>query len=295
MALRMSELTKLWIFVEGKHSDRYFYSKIAAPVCDTYRIGYKVVGAYEIPKLGSGKKALRGLHKYLSDNNLLVLDAAGKKTAVVMFLDKDIDELVGQRIESDHITYTGAYDVEGELFSLGNIAEAAAAAGCCDENTLTTAFGDCHAWRRKCAERWKDWIKVCIFCERHNALGQANYGVPSPLNTGLTGPVDTALLENKLNAIRGAAGMDADEFKRRFGAVSRFVELVFKAERFDAIFKGKWYRLFLSSDMTALLGNAFDKPALDGGIIGVLSRSMDFAGEWTGRYRMMIEKVCQQL
>src|SRR5258708_1966077 len=121
---------QLFAFVGGKNSDRYFYGRLCSAVCNPLNVGYEEVVASRLPKGGSGgKMVLVGFFKYLRRTRYLRTELQGKRTTAVFFLDKDIDDLLGRLLRSDHCIYTEHYHVENYFLKEADIANAVAAAG----------------------------------------------------------------------------------------------------------------------------------------------------------------------
>ena len=83
---------ELFIFVEGRQSDPYFYARI----CETvHGLGsrYAICLAEELPGGTGGKQALLNFYEYLRKRKALLSSLAGQRTASVFFLDKDIDDM----------------------------------------------------------------------------------------------------------------------------------------------------------------------------------------------------------
>src|SRR5205814_5122732 len=125
--------------------------------CVPLGISYQSVTAAELPEGAGGKDALLKFHRFLKDAGKLISDLKGKKTAVVFFLDKDIDDLLRTIENSPHIIYTAQYDVEGHIFEKGDFVKSAAALAGLNESEVRAAIGDPSLWRELCAKRWMEW------------------------------------------------------------------------------------------------------------------------------------------
>jgi hypothetical protein len=126
-AMQMSR-TQIFAFVEGQ-TDPYFYDKICEAVCQPSTVSYEIRRAQELPGGTGGKVALLALYDYLRRMSSLLDNFKGKTTGVLIFLDKDVDDLLRIQRRSEHIVYTKYYDLENHLFIHGNLTEA---------STLTT-------------------------------------------------------------------------------------------------------------------------------------------------------------
>jgi len=84
--------TELFIFVEGKQSDPYFYARI----CETVPgLGsrYEVCQAEQLPGDTGGKQSLLSFYDFLRKQKMLVSSLGGQRTASMFFMDKDLDDL----------------------------------------------------------------------------------------------------------------------------------------------------------------------------------------------------------
>lgn len=98
--------TKLFVFVEGKRNDPFFYGNICGKIFSNSNISYKIYTSKDIPGQSVEKLALCNFFKYLEQRSELLNEFKGMKTAAIFFLDKDIDDLLDTQIISDHVVYS---------------------------------------------------------------------------------------------------------------------------------------------------------------------------------------------
>ncbi len=286
----------LFLFVEGTKIDRYFYSRICQQVCSARGIDYQAVAAAELDGSGGGKKKLIDFFKVLDGSANLASDFKGKKTTAMFFLDKDIDDILRRKVVSPHVVYTPTYDVEGLIFQYGDLVGHAAAMASMDPAELAGVFADPDVWRVSCAERWKEWIVICIFCMRQRVKHCANFHKHSQVNQisngSSTGGLDDAKAAKYKAELQRASGLSAQQFGRKYKAASRLVEYIFTTGRHHLVFKGKWYLPFLTSELSRIAGaKAFDRNAVDAGIVGALAYSLDFTAAWAAPFIGGVEAV----
>src|SRR5260370_25975172 len=112
--MQMAKVT-VFVFVEGKDVDPYFYGEICHRVLADANVSYEIVRASRIAQSG-GKEPLLGFYSYLSATGSLLTTFQGKRLAAICFLDNDIDDVLHEKRHSDHIVYTEHYSVENHLF-----------------------------------------------------------------------------------------------------------------------------------------------------------------------------------
>jgi hypothetical protein len=275
----------VFAFVEGKR-DRYFYGQI----CDLTSLArpgsYHLILSQELSNGVSGKAALLRFFDYLEGRAALFDDFQGKKTLSVFFLDKDVDDLAGRMKESPHILYTEHYELENYLFRHGDVARAAATAAALDLAEVRVTLGDVDLWRRSCAERWKDWVILCAYTQVHGVNCICNYSVPSQINAGLLGAVDESLLMQHRQIMFQASGLSAPVSDLGVGNIAAEVNRLYHLGKFDSVFKGRWYALFLMDAVrTAARGGPYNHVALEDKLLATLAATLIFSESWPGDFR----------
>ena len=288
---------RLFLFTEGNQGDRYFYGRIAESCCSRAGVDYEIISSSELDGASGGKDVLLKFHGFLSGARKLVSDLKGKKTAAIFFLDKDTDDVLRVMVRCRHVVYTKYYDIENHIFSECRLARAASALAGLDEREVVTLLGDQAVWRRRCAERWKDWIKICLVCKKHRIRGCPNFRISSEVNQALVGPPDAAKIGEYLAKAQSQSGLEKKRFDQSFAALSRTVERLFGKHEHDVLFKGKWYRTFLAADIITLKsqGRGVDLKALHAGITGAAAATLDFAADWARHFSDPLSAVIAQI
>jgi hypothetical protein len=295
-SLQMSEHT-LYIVVEGRESDRYFYGKLARHVCSRRGLSHWTVLPSEVPiddqgKAWRGKAALVKAHELLRLAGTLSSNLGEKKTAIAFFADKDIDELLrGDRIvRSSHFIYTKFYDVEAHIVASGDVIGGAAASASIDEHELAAVIPNADNWRQGCADLWKEWIKICILCERYEAKGIANYHYESKVNAPVHGPVDAGKVKGYVEKLKASLSLTEEAFEKAYAIICRLVDRLYGEDRFLEIFKGKWFVNFMEHTLTQH-GIEFKKTSLHAGMIGVISHSLDPTRDWALHFTTKLDAL----
>lgn len=290
--MQMSRCT-LFVFVESPDIDRYFYSMLVDPVCRRQEITYQIVAAEELSDGDGGKQILLGFFEYLKRRSSLVDRFWSKTTLSVFFLDKDVDDYRRAKRRSAHVIYTETYEVENYLFMFGDLCQAVGASGSLDVASVHTGIGSYSQWRKHAATNWKDWVKLCLFLTARNVESSCNYGrYMSPINQGCYGALLTDQYTHKLAAIQSQSGMPLDQFKRSFKRLSRRVERLYQTDRYDTIFKGKWYTPFMLEDMNRIAGSRrYNRTGIRERLLGCLVSSLDFGNAWAEVFREPLRQL----
>lgn len=286
----------VFAFVEGQ-TDRYFYDKLCSKVFPTRGINHEICLIQELPSGAGGKQALIKFFNYLKRNSSLLNDFKGKKTISIFFLDKDVDELIKKYNETEHIIYTEHYCLENYLYIHGDVNETLAATASLEVAKVQKRLGpDNLAWRQKIAESWKDWIKLCIYSQKHRIRFDCNYGSCSRINPKPYEPVDEPSYIHRLANIEIRSGLTPIGFKRSLTWTSKLVDQIYTRNEFDRIFKGKWYADFLLRDAEILAGGrAYESNNLARRLVAGITLTLDFNDPWTQYFTNQMSKLADKL
>src|SRR5260370_23440975 len=231
--------TRVFIFVEGRHTDVFFYGELSRPVCDSAGLEREIVRADRVSGSG-GKQDLLALYRYLEAADSLTERSKGTESWCLFYLDKDVDDILGQVVLSPHIVYTPCYTVENALFMYGDLIRAMAAASSLDPARLTRRIPDKTAWAREKANAWKEFVALCLFSQKYGVHTDCTYKRnSSPLHE--SGSHDLAgQLQVRKNELQQRSGLTAEQIERKFQASLRLVERIYKKNLHDSVFNGKW-------------------------------------------------------
>ncbi len=295
--LRYMQMSRhsVFAFVEGK-SDPYFYGKICESVCKPLAISYEVCQAQELPGGAGGKMALLDYFAYLRRRSSLLNDFKGKTSGTVFFLDKDVDNYLRTLKRSPHVIYTWGYDTENHVFQSGNLIAAAAAAARLDKEWLEDRIVDPETWRRGLAQRWSDWVTLCLFSKLKRINGVTNYGNLSRINIPLNSNVSEPLLTQALAEIKRDSGLTDLQFRRSFNRLKRQVTESYATHQFDQIFKGKWFPPLFEAEIRSIAGA---KPIKAAGIanrlVEILLVTLDFEQPWADHFKEPMRVIAAQV
>lgn len=286
---------QVFAFVEGK-TDPYFYGKICECVCNPSRISYEVYTAQELPGAAGGKQALLIWFEYLRRRRSLIDNFKGKNTGAVFFVDKDVDDLMRIKKRSTHLVYTEYYDTENYIFKYGDVLEAMAAAACVDRVWLETQIVSPSIWKRNLAERWKQWLTLCLFARVKKVRANVNYGSTSQVNAPLNAVVDAAEYARRLADLQVRSGLTNNQFSRAFKRVSKLVDSFYANDEYDRIFKGKWYSALFDADMRSIaMAKPINSNGLSTRLVQALSMTLDFEQRWAAYLRESVRATIKAL
>ena len=290
--MQMSQRT-LFVFVESPNIDRYFYSIIVDSVCQREGITYEVVAAKELSGGDGGKQILLSFFDYPKSRSSLIDRFRDKTTLSAFFLDKDVDDYQRTKRRSAHIMYTETYEVENYLFMYGDLCQAVGASASLDIASVHTHIGDYTEWRRQAASNWKDWVKLCLFSTARKVASSCNYGqYMSPINQGCYGALLTNECDHKLATIQSQSGMPPDRFKRSFKRLSCQVDRLYETDRYDIVFKGRWYIPFLLEDMSRIAGSKrYNRTGIKERLLSCLASSLNFSDAWAEVFREPLQRL----
>lgn len=284
----------VFIFVEGKKIDPYFYGKIADSVCLPSRVNYSIRIANELSGQGGGKQPLLSFFQYLRKHSSLMHDFKGKKLAVIFYLDKDADDILRTTRKSSHVVYTDYYDVYNHIFSEGNISEALAAAASLHPQFINSQLGDCEALRFQLADLWKDWVKLCLFTAKKKINCRANYGASSKVNNSANGSLNPIPYNTVINELKSQLGLSDRQFNRAFNRTSQLVNEMYSNGLQDRVFKGKWYCFLFNRHIQKSYSTA-DCNGLDSRLPSNLLLTLDFNQPWAEHFKQPLRQLIQSL
>ena len=291
-SMQMSS-TALFVFVEGKQSDPFFYAKI----CETFPLPlpqYEICLAQELPGAGGGggKPVLLGFFAFLRKSKALITSLAGQDTACIFFLDKDIDDLQHKMKRSDHVIYTSYYDVQNYIFLKGDLLLGAASAASIDPARLRSQFSDAPAWCQHVVTLWREWISLCLRMLEDGISSEANYGVASRVQTRPSGPVDAALCATLTTNLARRCGLPVAVFRQKLASTMKKVDRYISKQEHHRIFKGKWFALILADHIDSIMaGQPYDRNGLAARLPSAIAATIDFSGSWADHFRDGIQKV----
>lgn len=235
-------------FVEGG-LDRAFYDRLLELNFDGKNIKHEVIAAKELPGETGGKIRLLALFKQLRSKSKLASNSFGKRFACVFFFDKDVDDLKRTKIRSNHCIYTEGYDLEGHLFTCGDLHRAIADACGITKSQANSLIGDQSIWLQSCVARWKEWVTLCLMQRVEGVNCGCTYERVSDLNANLINPTDLNKLVYYQNKLQILLNLNSTNFKKLYKRYEDKITQSIINNKPLSFFKGKWLRTLIELDL----------------------------------------------
>ena len=237
---------RLFLIIEGK-TDRNIYESLAKKLFGSKGITYSIYRVEEFNVKKGGKDGIIELFQFLKSLNSLNVNDGPSETDCVLFLDKDIDDILGNVISDNHLIYTRYYTIENELFINGDLKRSISVALDINTVTLDRIFLDKKKWLHDMASSWKEWVSICIFVRLKNINYGANFNRASIIHTEL-GVIDNQKYNRCISDIKNISNFADIEFEREFNKVNRSIEHKFNSDSlYHTIFNGKWFFLMIET------------------------------------------------
>lgn len=287
--------TQLFVFVEGKQCDPYFFAQVCSSAIDP-QTTYEITTARQLPGDTGGKQALINFFTFLRERRSLITDLDGRKTACIFFMDKDVDDLKRSKKRSPHLCYTQYYDVQNYVFLHGDLVKASAAAASVDPRKLQDELGDAFKWCERAASLWIDWISLCLRLIEDDIGCEANYRVSSRVQVRFSGQTDPTMLDDCIRRIARRIGCPVAVFRGRLASSRAKVDRYFVAGEHHRIFKGKWFALILADDIDRIMGeDPYDGKGLSGRLACAVAATLDFSDPWTDHFKKSLSQITKTL
>lgn len=287
--------TQLFVFVEGKQCDPYFFAEICSTALNQ-QVSYKISTAQEIPGNSGGKQALIAFFAFLRHRKSLVSSLGGQRTACIFFLDKDVDDLQHRKKRSLHAVYAEHYDVQNYVFQHGDLAKGTAAAASVDPRRLEGDLGDAPRWCKHVAMLWRDWLALCLWLLEDGIPCEANYRVLSRVQTRHCGPTNVGSHRAFIRDLAKRTGVPVPELTLRLSLTVDKVERYFARGEHHRIFKGKWFAAILADDVDRIMaGDPYDKHGLAGRLPSAIAATLNFSEPWTEHFKQPLRDIAAML
>jgi hypothetical protein len=243
---------------------------------------------------GNGKAALLSMCQLLASKKAFNSTFQGKTTRVVVFLDKDIDDLLGIAHDSPFVIYTEHYTLENYLILHSDLVQAVANAAKLDIDSVRARIpADSFEWSQGVATLWKDWIHYCIFVNLYH-IGYPTYkSDTSEFNNPPYQSTDYRSADKAYEQAFTKSNLSQKDFDANFEYVTQKLDTIFQEKKHNSVFNGKWYFNFLAYDAAIAAGSRqFDKKDLPFRICDCLLSSLNFQQPWTQYFHQRISQAC---
>ena len=275
---------RFFAYCEGREHDPYIYSQLISRVSVVSSDLYELYRIEEISGTG-GKNDLIEQYKYLKSRNAVLGSFKGKRICCVFFLDKDVDDLRRQLIRSEHVFYTGLYDLEGQVFHDCNLQRAVAIALSIDIQKVPSVYREAHSWIERKAVHWDKWVTLCAFSAMFEVDCGCGYGRPSAINPKHLNSADINAFETFKSGLRRECNFSPEKFERRFLIVQRAVAFHVSKNMLSRLFRGKWLENIISGELSdTFRGQAVNLHAVGPRLLGAAIATFDFTAEWASSH-----------
>jgi hypothetical protein len=237
-SLQMSS-ARAFAFVEGR-LDRPFFDRILAQVCNPQNIGYRIFAMKELPGGTGGKSALISTFQQFRQDGLLACTAFGKSMACIFLADKDSDDFTRKRLRSQHLIYSPTYDLEGHLFSCGDLTRALADACGITSEQAKLLVPDTGFWLQSAATHWRDWIALCLVSQASSINCGCTFDRTSQVNPDPLAAPDAVQVQAFKVRLASALGISQNDLESLFLNAIRRVDQSIRSGQPLRYFKGKW-------------------------------------------------------
>jgi hypothetical protein len=231
--------TSLFAFVEGR-LDRPFFDRIFAEVGGSRGLKHQVIAMKELPGATGGKSVLLSTFQTFRRQGILKSVAFGKSMVCIFLADKDADDYSRRKLRSAHLIYSPSYDLEGHLFTCGNLQRALADSCGITLQQARNLIPSPEAWLANAAETWKDWISLCLISQHWKVNCGCTFERVSAINVDPLAPPDAAKLEAFKIALTAALKITRNRFEQIYSTAYKRVEGSLQAGKPMKYFKGKW-------------------------------------------------------
>lgn len=237
-SLQMSS-AQVFAFVEGR-LDRTFFDRLLSKICKPSTIAYQVFAMKELPGGTGGKSSLIATFKQFRQKGLLSCNPFGKSMICMFLADKDSDDFTRKQLRSPHLLYSPTYDLEGHLFSCGDLNRALADASGITADQARALVPNPNAWLQSAAAHWKDWIALCLVSQSKGVNCGCTYDRTSQVNPDPHAPPDSAQVVAFKSRLASALAISQNGLETQFLIARRQVERSISAGQPLKFFKGKW-------------------------------------------------------
>jgi hypothetical protein len=237
-SLQMSS-ARVFAFVEGR-LDRPFFDRLLSKICNPAAIGFQVIAMKELPGGTGGKSTLIQTFNDFGETGCLAHTAFGKTMTCVFLADKDSDDFTGKQLSSPHLLYSPTYDLEGHLFSCGDLTRALADASGITMEQSKLLVPDASNWIGGIVNHWRDWIALCLVSQSKGVNCGCTYDRISQVNPDPLAPPDAGQVAVYKSRLASALAINENDLEAEFSAACQQIDRSIADGRPLRYFKGKW-------------------------------------------------------
>lgn len=284
--------TRLWLLAEGRGHDRTFYDRIldSVPGLSASDYDVRLVEQLQLDGVSSGgKKFVRKVFEVFEDEGLLVQHPADGARIIAFAIDRDVDDIAGERINHDHVMYTRSMDVESEIIRHSNLP-----AGISSAYSLTAAQANQIAASglqllTELATLWQPWIELGVTSHCCGVGTPIQHSRRSQVNQGGYGPVDVSAVSAEWQKLSGAV---ASAGPTAISAYRSTVQAVFASGNGWMLIKGKWAAGYVHHLMKVRLSSVpVDANIPADTVVRTCLETINFDAPWAEPYRASVARM----
>jgi hypothetical protein len=245
MTLRMTKIDTI-IYVEGGDNDPIYYQHIKNRYSAETGRTVDLREASELPNASSpgmggagGKQALLRAAKFSDRWRSSLIPSKLDEKEIAFCVDKDVDDLLGMSANLPSVIYTRLNSVENHLVLSADLHHALSLSLSATLATVSSELGNSKDLK-ELSTRWREWVIFCILATRLSVTNVGTFKRASPLNTPAHSSADQALARTYFNDLKLRCPQLLD-FDDKLAETTDLVDRLITADRFDEVFKGKWY------------------------------------------------------
>ncbi|AHH94243.1 hypothetical protein [Kutzneria albida] len=285
--LQMASSDVVFVFIEGKETDPWFYDEILSNHPKLQGVQIAVLEVEHAtknqgtPKAGGKGRALT-LYEELRRSNGLLFDDNGRTRAVMFCLDADHDRILNKVRRSRHITYTLLPDSEAHVYdscSIGEIARSVMSLTAPQAKAVESSLGD---YRYELFKLWENWLALCWLSSYLDFTWGIGPGAISQINgKNSFDACDEAKLSSMRSALLKRCSPQASSIKEYESHVAAILKRLHIPENSKKCLKGKWLTKYLFHRLNAYADTHRHKKVASQESIIVAARSCaKLNGKW---------------
>jgi hypothetical protein len=285
----MSRFTKLFIVVEGKSTDVWFYDEIirqsgslSGEASRIYPVEF-VSRGLDGKDSGAGKKRVISLFKYLSSTSGFTLESGGSRRTMAFCVDADHDHVVDSKIEDDHFIYTELPDAEAHLaeaVDLHLIGRRMLSASAADATAYVRSL---EGWRDELAQSWREWFVLCL-TYYYGGLRELTPGTPPATSNKGMRQLDSGELSRKIRDFE-LGPLSGEDKSEAVDLAKKRIDEYFDSDEEAQLLKGKWLISYLKEKSNEFARqNGLQRIKNDEAVREAMKAAVSFTPPWIDYY-----------
>lgn len=251
--MKMSPDAALFMVVEGRDTDHWFYEKLASKSPKLVEHGFQVwrIESFSLGHSANtgGKDAILRLRERLLALESLSVSSKFGKRSVMFCLDADHDRLTKSLVKCRHITYTLLPDAEAHVLDSVDIGKMIAAVMSLSDEKKREVLATIGDYRYRLAEKWAAWLQLCCLSGRIGSSNGLRPGTPGTAVNGTYGKITKKDLTVLRAAVIASSDFGMPEIARLEKAVEDEVRSLIAVGEARQLVKGKWLGDYLAYEL----------------------------------------------